>query len=119
MRYVYYLFLLALALVLVTVAFANRELVTLRVLPDDLERFWPVGRTVTVPLFLVIFGSIIVGVALGFVWEWLREARYRSAAAREHRENQRLAREVDRLRGASAESTDEILRLLDQGAQRR
>ena len=119
MRYLYYVFLLALALVLVTVAFANRDPVTLRMLPDELARFWPVGRTVTVPLFLVIFGSIVVGVALGFVWEWLREARFRSAAAREHRENTRLSREVERLKGASPESTDEILRLLDQGAQRR
>jgi putative membrane protein len=113
MRYLYYLFLLALALVLVTIAFANREMVTLRMLPDDMARFWPVGRTVTLPLFLVIFGSIVAGVALGFVWEWLREARYRSAAAREHRENQRLSREVERLKGATPENTDAILRLLD------
>jgi uncharacterized integral membrane protein len=119
MRYIRYAFLLALALVLVTVAFANRELVTLRLLPDDLDRFWQVGRIVTLPLFVVIFGSIIAGVALGFVWEWMREHHIRAEASRDRREKEHLKREVSRLKGAGPESTDEILRLLDDGAARR
>ena len=117
MRYIRYAFLLALGLILVTIAFANRELVTLRLMPDDLDRFWPVGRVVTMPLFLVIFGAIVLGVALGFVWEWLREHHIRAEAGRDRREKDQLRREVDRLKGG-AEGPDEILRLLDNGAGR-
>lgn len=114
MRYIRYAFLLALGLVLVTIAFANREMVTLRLLPDGLDRFWPWGRAVTLPLFLVIFGAIIAGVALGFVWEWMREYRIRADAGRVRREKDQLKREVDRLKGG-AEGPDEILRLLENG----
>jgi uncharacterized integral membrane protein len=113
MRYIRYGFLLALGLILVTLAFANREPVTLRLLPDDLERFWSWGRVVTLPLFLVIFGAIIAGVALGFVWEWMREYRIRADAGRVRREKDALRREVDRLKG-SPDGPDEILRLLEK-----
>jgi uncharacterized integral membrane protein len=119
MRYIRYGFLIVLALVLITVAFANREPVSLRLMPDELDGLWTAGRVLTVPLFVVIFGSIIAGVALGFVWEWLREARLRSDATRTRREKDRLAREVDRLKGAGAEGTDEILKLLESSAARR
>ncbi len=30
------------------------------------------------PLFLVIFAGILVGLLIGFVWEWFREAKHRS-----------------------------------------
>lgn len=119
MRYLRFAFLLALALVLVTVAFANRDLVTLRLLPDDVARHLPWGWSISLPLFLVIFAAIIFGVILGFIWEWLREHHLRAEAARDRREKERLRSEVDRLRGAGAETDDDILRLLDSGPARR
>ena len=45
-------------------------------------------------LFLVIFAGIVAGLLIGFVWEWLREHRFRSTAARERRERERLEREI-------------------------
>lgn len=118
MRYLRFAFLLALALVLVTVAFANRDPVTLRLLPEDVARHVPWGWSISLPLFLVIFAAIVFGVALGFVWEWLREHHLRAEAARDRREKERLRSEVDRLRGTAAESDDDILRLLDAPARR-
>jgi len=118
MRYIRLAFLASLALVLIVVAFANRDPVTLRLLPDEIDRFWSVGRALTLPLFLVIFGAIVLGVMLGFVWEWLREHKYRADAEHERRERERLSREVNRLKGASAEGQDEILRLLEPGGRR-
>lgn len=113
MRYIRYAFLLGLGLVLVTIAFANRDPVTLRLLPDDLADYLPWGRVVELPLFLVIFGAVIAGVAIGFVWEWLREYKYRAAAERRGREARKLQREVARIKGTEADKGDEILALLD------
>ena len=113
MRYIRYAFLLVLALVLITIAFANREMVTLRRLPDEFARFWDFGRVVTLPLFIVIFAAIVAGVVLGFVWEWLRAHTVRAEASRQRRERDRLAREVDRLKGTPADKSDVVLQILD------
>ena len=113
MRYIRYAFLLILALVLLIVAFANRQMVTLKLLPDELDRFWSVGRVIELPLFIVILTAIVAGVVLGFVWEWLREHKYRAAAHHNRREAIKAPREVERVRGTSRDQGDEVLKLLD------
>ncbi|CAM5378776.1 hypothetical protein FALB51S_01858 [Frigidibacter albus] len=75
-----------LALVLLTVALANRAPVTLRLLPEDAGRFLGLDWAIQLPLFLVIFAGILAGLAIGFVWEWAREAKHRSAASQHRRE---------------------------------
>ena len=65
MRYIRYAFLAALAVVLVTVAVANRTPVELRLLSDTLAGLIGVNATVTLPLFLVIFGGIVAGLPNG------------------------------------------------------
>lgn len=117
MRYLRYLFLLVLGICLITVALANRQLVTLTLLPDDLAAFARFSWSLQVPLFLVVFGSIIVGLLLGFVWEWLREGKHRTEASRAKRDAVKLEREVNRLkrREAKAEGKDEVLALLEDG----
>ncbi|MCX7890105.1 MAG: LapA family protein [Rhodobacteraceae bacterium] len=110
-----YVFLGLLGLVLVTVAFANRAPVTVQLLPDDLAVLLGFQRVASLPLFLVILAGIVAGLLIGFVWEWLRESRHRSAADQRRREVARLEREVGRLREAADEPKDEILALLEKG----
>jgi hypothetical protein len=58
---------------------------------------------------------VTLGLLIGFVWEWLREMKHRSAAHSEHMQVVRLEREVSKLKGTSAEKEkDEILTLLDE-----
>ncbi|MEL6167631.1 MAG: LapA family protein [Pseudomonadota bacterium] len=114
MRFLTYLFLLFLGLVLLTLALANRQAVTLTVLPDELARFAGWSPSISLPLFAVIFGGIVAGVLIGFVWEWLREYKFRSAASTERREKERLAREVRRLKGPEKGEEDEILALMGE-----
>lgn len=106
-------FLAALAIILVTVALANRGPVTFALLPSELSGLVGFAWTVTLPLYLVIFLAIVAGIFIGFVWEWLREARIRSTAARERRERQRLEREVRNLKVDEAKG-DDVLALLEQ-----
>lgn len=111
MRYLRYLLLLALALGLITVALANRSVVTLRLLPPDLEALAAQGLAVELPLFMVIFGSIVAGILIGFVWEWLREHKYRAAAVTRARDVERLEREAART--APPPPKDDVLALLE------
>lgn len=110
-RFLRLVFLGIIAILLITVALANRQVVTLRLLPDDLAALLGLAQSLELPLFAVIFGAIAVGVLIGFVWEWLREHKHRATAVTKTREVTRLEREV--ARNSATNPKDEILALLD------
>lgn len=116
MRYIRYAFLACLGIVLISVALANRGAVTLTLLPAPLADLLSFNYTVTLPLFIVIFGGIIAGLLIGFFWEWLREYKHRAAAGSAQRELKQTQREVRRLKGKANEGKDEVLALLDEAS---
>ncbi|SDF10898.1 lipopolysaccharide assembly protein LapA domain-containing protein [Limimaricola pyoseonensis] len=105
------------ALCLVILGLANRGMVTLRVLPEGLSGLFGVSPDIDMPLYAVILIGVALGLMIGFLWEWLREHKYRAAARRRARDAERLEREVDRLRHEKHEGDDEVLALLDAPAQ--
>jgi len=113
MRFIKYLFLGAVALVLIVVAVANRQPVELQLLPEDLAVFVPFADKITVPLFLVIFGGILAGLLIGFIWEYLREFKIRNNLSKTNKQVRHLEREVGKLREKAGEGKDEILALLE------
>ncbi|WP_374396779.1 LapA family protein [Tabrizicola sp.] len=114
-RYLRLALLALLGLVLLTVALANRAPVSVRLLPEDMAALTGLTWTMTLPLFLVIFGGIVVGVLIGFVWEWLREHGHRATASQKSREVTRLERELAVLKDStSVPLKDEVLALLDK-----
>lgn len=115
MRYIRYAFLAALAVVLITVALANRDPVTLHLLPAGLSGFLGFSWAVSLPLFIVIFGGIVAGVMIGFVWEWLREHKLRAKGKRAERAAVKLSAEVQSLKEKHAAPGDDVLALLDDG----
>lgn len=119
MRYIRYVFLALVAIILVIVAMANRQGVTLRLLPEGMAGFLGFTWSTTLPLFIIVFAGLALGLVVGFVWEWLREYQYRAAARAERREKERLAREVERLKSTRSDGgqRDEVLALLDDGGQ--
>ena len=114
MRYLRYLFLAALALGLVTVAFANRATVLVKALPDDIAAFTGFSWQMELPMFVVIFGGIVAGLLIGFVWEWFRERKHRSTASQKTREVTRLERELAVMKDSVSVPKDDILALLDK-----
>ena len=113
-RILRYLFLAALAVILVTVALANREQVTVLAIPANLAEYAGVQWSLTLPLYIVIFAGIIAGILIGFLWEWLREHRYRSEAGTKAAEARRLQRELAAMRDAKGEVQDDVLAILDK-----
>lgn len=113
MRYIRYGFMAILGVALVAIAFGNRDSVTLRLLPDELSAVVGFSWTIDLPLFIVVFASIIFGLIIGFIWEWIREAGLRSQAAKHKSEAHQLKREVRKLKTEPAEPKDEVLALLE------
>lgn len=113
-RYLRYFAMALLGLCLLIVAMANRAPVTLRAMPDDFSAFLGFGFQLELPLFLVIFGGIVAGLLIGFVWEWLREMKHRSTASTKSRDVTRLERELAVMRDSGSVPKDDILAMLDQ-----
>ena len=116
MRYIRYACIALFAVALIAVALANRSIVTLKVLPNELAGLFAVNPSINLPLFVVIFGGIIAGVMVGFVWEWFREHSVRSEASKVGRNVRRLEREVARLKGDAEGGQDDVLALLDKAS---
>lgn len=114
-RYLRLIFLGLLGLGLLTVALANRATVPVRLLPEDLAALTGLTWAMELPLFLVIFGGIIAGVLIGFVWEWFREHGHRATASQKAREVARLERELAVLKDSTTvPPKDDVLALLDK-----
>lgn len=113
MRYIRYLFLAAIGISLILVALANRGMVTIKLLPEEMAAYLGQPLEYQLPLFVVIFGGIVVGLLIGFVWEWFREHKHRADARAQKREKEKLEREVKGLKRKSNEGKDEVLALLD------
>lgn len=114
LRYVRYAVIAVLLIVLLTVALANRTVVPVRFLPEDVGALFGVNWQVEMPLFLVIFGGVVAGVVIGFTWEWLREHKHRKAASQRKREVTRLEREMEVMRDSRSVPGDDILALVDK-----
>lgn len=115
MRYLKFAWLAVLAIALVTIALANADPITLRVLPTQMAGFLGWSWTIELPLFIVIFAAILAGVIIGFIWEWFREHKHRAAAKSERRHRDELEREVSQLKTTkSSAPADDVLALVDR-----
>ncbi|MCS0495021.1 lipopolysaccharide assembly protein LapA domain-containing protein [Ancylobacter sp. MQZ15Z-1] len=100
-RIVLTLILVPVSVAVIMLAVANRHAVPLMLDPFAGAS----GMSVELPLFLVVFAALILGVVLGGVSVWLTQGRYRRDARRNRREAQRANVEADALRGALAART--------------
>lgn len=114
MKYIKYTFWGIVAVCLIIVGLANRGDVTVRAMPEALATPLGLSPDVQIPLFVVMFLGVGVGLLVGFLWEWIREHRIRSDARAKDREVARLKGELDRLQTEKHEGKDEIVALLDK-----
>ncbi|MBY5986353.1 hypothetical protein FIU89_03360 [Roseovarius sp. THAF27] len=116
MRYIRYASIAIFAVALILIALANRQVVEVQILPGELAGMAALNPSYQIPLFIVMFGGILAGLVIGFIWEWIREAKERAAAARQAREMAALRAEVRRLKGERNKDQDEVLALLDEAS---
>ncbi len=114
MKTIRYAFWAVVALCLILIGLANRDMVTVRAMPEALSELLGLSPDIQLPLFVVIFLGVGLGLMIGFLWEWVREHRMRADARGKAREVDALRREVNQLRGAAAgaKDDDDVLALL-------
>ena len=100
-RIVGWVVLVPLCAVLIVVALANRQAVTVNFNPFTAPAD-PAVPGLGVPLFLVIFGVLLMGVVLGGIATWFSQGHHRRDERTFRRENERLHRELDAAHRAPA-----------------
>lgn len=76
-KLVIWMLLVPLAIIILAFAMANRQLVTVSF--DPFNSAQP-AAAVTLPLFVLIFALVLLGVIVGGIAAWMRQSRYRRAA---------------------------------------
>ena len=89
------LILLPLSLIIVLFAIANRTPVTISL--DPFSQDAPI-LAYTLPLWVVLFGAVAVGIVIGGLSAWAVQAKHRRAERAYRREAQTLRHEVERKR---------------------
>ena len=113
MRLVRTVFLLCLATLLFLLSLANSGKVTLYFMPDYFSSFLGIKIALNMPLFLVFFSGIFIGLVIGFVWEWLREYKFRVEANNYQKRLFRAETELSELH-AKENKKDDVLTLLEK-----
>jgi uncharacterized integral membrane protein len=104
LRLIKWLILTAICLALVVMGVANMAPVDLHLLPQGIVQADYTLRGV--PLAAVILGAVLLGVIIGELFEWLREAKHRRRAAEGSREVERLKAEVQTLKRRLGDKDD-------------
>lgn len=121
MRYIRYFLLFVIAFVLITIFFANRQIVTLTLLPGTLEEFIGLNALIGpihLPLYAVVLGSVGLGLVLGFFWEWAREHKHRRDASNSRQTKAQLEAEVKKLKAQKDAGKDPVLVMVEDATAR-
>jgi uncharacterized integral membrane protein len=92
------LVLVPLAIIIIALAVANRQIVTISLDPFSAEH---PAASVALPLFGLIILFLVVGVLIGGIAAWLRQARWRRTARRLEREAGALRSEIEEFKRAA------------------
>ncbi len=102
LRFIKLVVLVPVAVALVVLSVANRHFVTLALnpfRPDD-----PV-LSLSLPLFVLVFAALILGVVVGSLVTWFAQGRYRKQAREEAHEARKWREEADKQRTRVEEIT--------------
>ncbi|HET7715225.1 MAG TPA: LapA family protein [Bauldia sp.] len=97
-RFLVLIILIPLAVVIVFFSVANRDNVTVSL--DPFSTPSP-ALFFTAPLFVVLFGALVLGLLIGGIATWVRQGRWRRAARNAESEAERLRVEAGRARSGA------------------
>ena len=113
-RLLRYVILAIVAVLLMVFASANRGMVTLHLLPDDLATLFRFDWQIDAPAFMLVFFGIVLGLLVGYTLEWLREHKHRRVASTKTRAVTRLERELAAMKDQTSLPADDVLALLER-----
>ncbi|MCB1445318.1 MAG: LapA family protein [Rhizobiaceae bacterium] len=102
LRFVKLVILIPVAVALVVLSVANRHFVTLALNP-----FRPEDQvlSLSLPLFVLVFAALIIGVVIGSLVTWLAQGRYRKRAREGAQEARKWREEAGKQRTRVEEAT--------------
>ena len=65
------------------------------------------SRRLSIPVFVLFLSGVIFGLFVGFVWEWIREMKHRSASNRKSKDLARVENELNQLKRDTGQNEDE------------
>lgn len=100
-KIIFVLFLIPLAIILIALTVANRSLV-----PLSLDVFNPGNPALTVqaPLFVWLFGAVMIGIVVGGIGSWFAQGRHRKEKQKFKKEAQKLRYEIEHTPDAKKDS---------------
>ncbi|WP_448949927.1 LapA family protein [Labrys neptuniae] len=102
-RAFYYLILILALIVMAAFAIANKQWIAEDVgFSYDPSTPGAEATTLHLPMFLILFGVLAIGMLLGGIIVWLKQGRFRRAARVAQVEVERHRNELDRLRSQTA-----------------
>lgn len=106
-----YFVIILLLIVFLTISFYNQQVVTIVLLPDIVPYFGELK--LDLPLFLIVYSALFIGIACGYVIENLRQMKFRRQASRATKELKKKDAEVSQLKKKYGDEDDEVLALLN------
>ena len=114
MRVIKIVFIAIIMVIIMTLALANRQAVEVSLVPDQLAPFVPFASSMTLPLFVVGLLSVLFGLVIGIIMEYLREMSIRREVTRKGVQVEELKRQNSRLKEKTQEGENEILALVSK-----
>jgi len=98
---------------LVLIAVANRDPMTVNLVPEALAGLLPIQNALTLPKYMILLAAIAVGLLIGYLFEYIREHKHRRKVNERSREVSKLETEVAKLRKKTGDDQDDVVALLN------
>ena len=112
LRAINYIFYGIVATVLIFIALANREIIRISLVPEEFS-FIGYNFQLNTPIFFIFFAGFTFGIMVGFILEWMREYKLRSASSYKTLELNNMRRQIQQLKCEKYKNQDDVLALLD------
>ena len=113
MRYFKLLVWVLIGVVLFIFALGNNETVQVYLFPEIFSNTWMVRSIFPMPLFIIVYLVLLIGVIFGFVFEYFRQYKYRLNLRKYKEEMSSLRIEINELKSKTANVDFKIPNRLD------
>ena len=115
MRYFKLLIWVLVSIILVIFALGNNQAVQVYLLPSTFTHTLVSRSIFSIPLFIVVYLALLIGVVFGFIFEYFREYKYRLDLRKNKKELRSLRIEVQELKLKTVNADLKTLSNLDKG----
>ena len=114
MKYLKFIIWILVGFILILFALSNNQTVEIRVLPDSFGGSSGLEANYSLPLFVILYAILMLGLILGIFFEFLRERKHRVNLKQAHKDIKLLQSEMEKLKSIDLNGDSEILNLIDR-----